>query len=354
MELKPPEAVNHRGETYYRQSMYKVRVYPSKTGRLFIDPVKVKLAVPFQNRNYFGFNPVKTTTVTGDKVPVLVMPLPAEGVPTNFTGLVGEHELNFKLGKRKFIVNEIVEGQLEITGQGLLEDFEPAALYQHAGLENFDTRSETIEIDTNTAKKRFDYTFIPRTNLSLEARTVAFGFFNPDTGQYYERSLELPEISATGDSSQGQLVASSQEPMANETTIINDLSLMGPVDLNETLLTVKNIRYVNLVFSIIIVVILAFSINIRAMGKTRKRMLLGKIKAIKRQGITYSNFYDLLVAYYGKELQAEEMIDKSSLSTEAKKYFKRILDNIGHHEFSGRGGEKGIDIKYKYFKEFLR
>ena len=358
MNLKPPEAVNQGGQTYYRQSIYSVRLYPNKVGRLSIDPVRVKLAVPFQRPSFLGINPLRTVTVTARKVTIMVMPLPAEGVPRNFTGLVGEHDFNFKLNKDKFVVNEVAEGRFEITGEGLLEDFEPPPFYEHQGLENFDTRSDIAEIDNKTARKTFDYTFIPRAGLALEERVLSLGFFNPETGRYYEKDLALPPFLAAGASSPNTAGATptnnpEAEPLPENAPPERGFSIMGPVPLDESFFIFRNMKFVNLALGFVVVIILLSSIDRKAMTRSRKRILLEKIRRIQKKGVTYSNLYDLLATYYGRELSAREMINKSPLSTEAKTYFKKILDGVGH-EFAKEKVQGNIEIKSKYFKELLR
>ena len=158
----PAESVNYRGETYRRNLIYASRLYPEKVGNLTLDSIKLQLRMRSWRRSVWDTSPVRTTTLVSPRVKILVKPLPTEDVPQNFTGLVGDHAIQFSLNKSRFLVNEIMEGKFEITGEGLLEKFPPPVLYSSDALEQFDTRSEIIETQDKTSKKVFDYTFIPR------------------------------------------------------------------------------------------------------------------------------------------------------------------------------------------------
>ena len=355
----PSEKVSYKGEIYDRHLIYAARVYPEKTGRLYLDPVKMKLTGMFGSASIFGMGQARTLSLSSQSIQIQVMPLPADGVPTNFTGLVGDHDMIFKLNKSKFVVNEIIEGNLEVNGEGLLEKFEAPVLYQHNALEKFDTRSEIIKIDKTTVKKVFDYTFIPRSGLLLEGRSFSLSFFDPEEKRYYEKSFDLPEISVSGEASQNKQ-QETQETMENPQEMglnkieFNEISLVGPMDLRESFFVLKNIKTVNIFLSSVIFMVLLFSIKLKRTSVSRKKILLRKINRIRKEGVTYSNLYDLLSTYYGKELSAKEIINVSSLSVEAKRYFQEILEEVGHHEFSKNKGIKNINIKNRYFKEFLK
>ena len=265
--------------------------------------------------------------------------------------------MTFTLNKSKFVVNEIIEGKFEITGSGLLENFESPTLYQHDSLEQFDTRSEIIE--GNPTKKIFDYTLIPRSALSLSERPFTLSFFDPEKEIYYEKSFNLPELLVSGEAQRtnNQETHSDEEILESpQATSIppNELTLLGPMGWDESLLIFKNIKTINIFLSCIIVILLLISIDFKRSTINRKKIIQGKIKKIMREGITYRNLYDLLSTYYRRELSAKEIIRRCDLSNEGKKYFLDVLESIGRHEFAKKKENQVASINYKYFKEFLR
>ena len=352
------ESIEHSGEMYRRQLIYSVTLYPSKIGKFYLDPVKVRLAVPVPGNTFSMLRRNRIAVTTSPRKEIIVRPLPTDEIPKNFTGLVGKHDIAFSLNKTKFVVNEVIEGRFEITGEGLLEDFAPPNLYQYDALENFDVKSDILEIDENNAKKIFDYTFIPRSSFVIKSRPFTLSFFDPDSFRYYERTIELPELSASGNAQQkteagiaNTEAVSPQELSADDTA--NLPAMVGPIGINEALTEFKNIKTLNIILLIIIAIIIFSSLDFTPKALSRKKILLQKVKKIQKEGVSYSNLYDLLSTYYGSELSAKEIIQKSSLSSGAKSYFQKILDMVGHHEFSEKREKQNIKINYKYFKEFL-
>ena len=126
------------------------------------------------------------------------------------------------------------------------------------------------------------------------------------------------------------------------------------MEFNKPFLLLKKIQVINIVLGLLVLIVLFSSINYKSMNPSRKKILFNKIQIIQKEGITYKNLYDLLCTYYGKELSAKEIVTKSSLGPEAKKYFSDILEKVGHHEFSQKKSPEKIDINLKFFKEFLR
>ena len=352
----PAETVNYRGAMYKRNLIYATRLYPEKIGKLYIDPLKLDIKFRSWRSTYF-----RITTLMNPKIELLVRPLPTEDVPKNFTGLVGTHEINFTLNKSKFLVNEIVEGKFEVTGEGLLEKFGPPSLYKHDALEKFDTRSEIIDTKNTSSKKIFDYTFIPRAGLEIEERSFPLSFFDPNEEKYYTKMLILPALSIIGEAVKKQEQEQEANNIVNDTNSIKPLpttkelpSLVGPMNFNEPFLILKRIRNLNIILFLLISLLLISSIKYKSLGKNKKQIILRMIQKIQKNGITYKNLYDLLTTYYGKELSAQEIVMKCRLSSEAKKYFRDILEKVGHHEFSQEKVLKKIDINMKFFKEFLK
>lgn len=358
------ETVDHQGMLYRRSRIYGVRIYPGKAGKIVIDPVRVKLSVPMGGGGPFGFglSATKTVSVSSPRVEVLAMPLPSEGVPANFTGLVGEHGMAFSLNKERYVVGEVVEGRLEVEGEGLLETFEPPPLYEHGSLERFDTKSEVVETGPGRARKVFEHTFIPRAGLEVPARGMALSFFDPVAGRYYEKELELPALAASGEppggGGDGSSAAAASGPGgpggADGAPPAPAPSVVGPMALDGgRLAAFVGVDAANAVLGLLAVAALLSSADLRRRSPGRRALLARKVREIRRRGATYGNLYDLLSTYHGKELPAGEIIERSPLGGEAKAYLRDLLDRVGRREFSGKGGGRPVAVEARHFKEFL-
>ena len=162
------ETVEYQGMVYKRVLLYSYRLYPEKTGTLKIDSFGVEVGY-LHSRNRTGSfwrlgtgTNKRTKKIRSKRVPVEVFPLPAENVPNNFLGLIDDHDFKISVNKEKFLVNEVVEVRLEVTGPGALEQLAAPSIYEHERLEAFEVKSSIVEITREKAKKTFDYTFLTR------------------------------------------------------------------------------------------------------------------------------------------------------------------------------------------------
>tara|TARA_R110002072_G_scaffold288917_1_gene455540 strand:+ start:226376 stop:228043 length:1668 start_codon:yes stop_codon:yes gene_type:complete len=193
------ERVYIEGIEYGKLKVYSARLYPQKTGVLNIDPIDVE--VRFNNRprnnNFgsfsFGFSQVISRDVTSTNMKINVNPLPV-GAPDNFTGLVGIHSVRLKVAKEKFLVNEVMEAAVEIEGPGALESLDEIKLFESSSIEKFDTKSNLLELNNQTAKKTFDYTYLVRNNGKIEATLKRLSFFDPIDKEYKFVDFQIPEI----------------------------------------------------------------------------------------------------------------------------------------------------------------
>ena len=109
---------------------------PNSAGLLTIPPTTLQgaVVVPSQRRQedvdsffeepFFGFNHgmLKPFLVTTESIPVQVQPLPTQGKPTDFTGLVGTFSISSNLSKSSVAVGDSTTLSVEIEGKGNIRD----------------------------------------------------------------------------------------------------------------------------------------------------------------------------------------------------------------------------------------
>jgi len=204
MPNENPMNVEYAGENFYKSAKYSAVIFPEKTGDLFVDPLKLSVELETRNGGIifgpFGFQAagLKNKVLNSEKVAINVKPLPAQNDATTFTGLVGEHEFEFKMEKTKYLVNEPIEFSLTVTGDGALEKMNAPNIYANDAIENFDTKSELVEIKPGLSKKVFQYTLLGRNSLNIPARVLELSFFSPKQGVYQKASISLPELEIVG------------------------------------------------------------------------------------------------------------------------------------------------------------
>ena len=139
----PVEMVQYKGQVLKRILAYSARLYPEKVGPAVLDPMKISIQIIESDYGGFGFGSqrYKNKDLSSPRVEVEVLPLPSEGVPASFTGLVGEHEFNLSVPKSKYLINEPIEIKLEVKGKGAVENYDAPTIFSDNNLEQFDTNT---------------------------------------------------------------------------------------------------------------------------------------------------------------------------------------------------------------------
>ncbi len=125
-ELTPPQdgtrQVLRDGVRYATVLLRRVALFPTSTGAKTIEPLTLEAQVRVQRRSRSFFN----DPFFGSRVPVVVgsesielevLPLPP-GQPPEFTGLVGQLEVNASMDRTEVATNEALTYRVEISGTG--------------------------------------------------------------------------------------------------------------------------------------------------------------------------------------------------------------------------------------------
>ena len=140
----------------------------------------------FQRRGGFGFG--KPRSFYSEEIKIVVLPLPMDKRPPNFTGLVGT-DLNVNLTVDKQVVNagDPVNVWLEIHGQG---NFKTIASPQLPDLPNFKRYESGAKSDLYkndyvvSGRKKTDFVLIPRDAGETVIPAVTVAFFDPVKRRY--------------------------------------------------------------------------------------------------------------------------------------------------------------------------
>jgi hypothetical protein len=168
-------------------------ISPTRTGQVVFGScvVKTQLAVQKQNRsddffdNFLGRTPVREQPVTAAAVPIEVLPLPVEGRPADFTGAVGQWNLEVTAKPTEVTVGDPITLTMKITGNG---NIDTVATPQIKGLDNFKTYDPTSKTTKNelstTGERVFQQVLIPKSTEVKELPEVRLSFFDPAAKAY--------------------------------------------------------------------------------------------------------------------------------------------------------------------------
>lgn len=190
------EVVN--GKQFRVGVLKKVALFPSQTGELSVTPFELDVPVLVQKKkksnNFFDdfFNDPfgRGQTVDYDAksntLKIDVVPLPSEGKPASFDGVVGNFSMNSSLDKNRTKTDEPVSLKIDIKGSGNIKLIDVPEVKLPPGLDKYEPKvSEQIERTGRiSGKKTIEYLIVPRTPGEKEIPPVAFSFFNPDKKSY--------------------------------------------------------------------------------------------------------------------------------------------------------------------------
>ncbi len=355
------ERVNVGGELYYRQLMYKARAYPQKSGEVKIDSLTLEFKYADYNRRsrdifgmsmQFASGRYRDRTLRSPVEKLKVLPLPVEGVPASFTGLVGKHNFNLTIPNTKVIVNDALEARLEVTGEGALEKFDPVRLFDETYFESFDPKTEVAEISALETKKIIDYTFLAQKSGEVQKRVVELSYFDPEKREYVIKELQIPQVNIFGSGSKSETLSSTQEKATKRGAVnvptsqkADGLKLIGPIYDNERsrLFNINTLNY-----------LLGFIILIAILFPGIKEVLFAKRKfsTLSKKNLNYKGIHDYLVAYFPQAPSLRDRIENSALPPATKLYFKDLLAKAERNEFKNE--KNSLKYDKKHIKEAIR
>lgn len=211
---------SYKGRDYYCQTFRKIALFPTQVGKMTVEPLSLKGVILLEEQDpffgVFGVTEPKAVSFSSNAVTIEVMPLPMEGRPQSFSGVVGEYEVGRSLNKR-----EVAEGQglmmdLSISGTGNIRAISPPEIPVPAGVDVFEPEINDSFLKAGPkfgGTRTFQYALVPRRAGELILPSQEFSWFDPAKGSYQQVELEAltlqvaPESGAETDSEDRQITA---------------------------------------------------------------------------------------------------------------------------------------------------
>jgi len=193
---------NINGKTYRVGTYNQKIIYPQTSGQLKIEPISIEFLVRIRQTrqsnnifdNFFDTHRTVRRTVTSDGVTINVKALPTPQ-PTNFSGVVGQLDMDVSLSKNQAKVNDGITLKTVISGTGNLKI---AAAPNIAFPPDFDvfapntTSNLNLTVNGNKGSKTYEQLIIPRHSGAFEIPPVEYVYFDPSIGQY--RTLKSQKL----------------------------------------------------------------------------------------------------------------------------------------------------------------
>lgn len=195
------------GLRYYVITLKRVALFPTRAGRLRVDPLQIESEAfvparggdPFARFFSFG-NRFATVELSSPVVEVTVRPLPAPS-PDGLDGVVGQYDVDLRVDRSDIEVGEAVEVTVEVRGSGNLATLPAPSLSIPGVFEQYDPQvSTTIERAGSTVRgrKSFTYLLVPRSNGTFEIGPPRLTYFDPARGSYRTAEAAAAKIIVTG------------------------------------------------------------------------------------------------------------------------------------------------------------
>ncbi|MDP8239734.1 MAG: BatD family protein [Candidatus Hatepunaea meridiana] len=189
--------VTVRGQPYKVAVMRKIGLFPTRTGKLTLEPLILDCTVELpssrrrQSRDifdsFFSRTQRENRSVSCDPLTLTVLDLPKRKRPVNFKGDVGKFRLKVDYDKRQLAQHDALTVKVTIRGNGYLKSIDAPKLKLPSGFEQFDpTVDEKITLSGNEmkGKKSFTYLVIPRRSGAFDMEPVKFSYFDPTLKKY--------------------------------------------------------------------------------------------------------------------------------------------------------------------------
>jgi len=194
----------YKGKKYIVAEIRRVAMFPTDAGKKSVSPMEIECSVRVQNRrrsifdSFFDdpfFGRSVREVVSSRPLTIDVLPLPVEGKPSNFSGLVGDFNIAARVDKQAVKTNEAISLKVTISGSGNVKMIPTPIVDVPPDFEKYPPKeSESINRTENgvNGSKTFEYVLIPRFAGKQTIKPISFAYF--DVGKKAYQYIRTPEL----------------------------------------------------------------------------------------------------------------------------------------------------------------
>ena len=191
-----PEYRKIDGKNYRTFTIQQLQLISVKEGEAMIDPIVVDNSIRYKKDN--GQTDKYSGLVSGEKLSLMVAPLPSKGRPSGFSGAVGDFTISSAVKSFSFASNENNVLEIAIHGTGNFSNFSIPEIDWPAGVEPYPA-SERSDIRQNIFPPKGSKFFLIPFTAKVGTYTippVAISFFDPAKKSYTTVQSNAIEIKA--------------------------------------------------------------------------------------------------------------------------------------------------------------
>ena len=182
--------------TRYHIVEFNTDIYSTRTGDITIGPVTLDCNIVARSaggraplggtifdddffNTFFDRYDKRPMTLRSKTSALKVLPLPEENKPADFSGAVGQFDLDVSLGPAQVNVGDPVTVKMDLGGQGNIKAVQPPAFTK---VENFKVYDPQIKEENGS--KKLEQVLIPESEQVTEVPAVRFSYFDPTLQKY--------------------------------------------------------------------------------------------------------------------------------------------------------------------------
>src|SRR5690606_22794522 len=252
------------------------------------------------------------------------------------------------------------ELKLEVVGPGLLEKMDDPVFYTHPDLESFDTRSEIQEVAANRSRKVIEYTYLPRGQMKIAARTLKLSVFLPDQKSYKTYDIQIPELVVVGGVAAPSQPSSPSEETTTTNVVAPKITVTVPITpvspfgiLNSRVL---QFSYMQIALAISAIILLLSVFTNLSIARDSNRMAVWHIyKKHVAKGVDYKGLLHFLMAIYpNTKSDLEQTLQESDLPNDVKNYFVQLIQELRRSTYAAGGSSRKIKPQSRMFKKLVK
>lgn len=175
-------------------------IYPTQSGEFSIGRGLLKCSIrsskqsrsrdPFDmffNDDPFGSFRGKEIILKTDPIQLTVKPIPQEGQPVNFSGVVGQYSIDSRLSQLKVKQGDPFTFKIILTGKGNLSSIPDIEIPSIDGVRVIDSSSQSDSSNQNNSiqgEKIWEKILIPSNVGELKIPEIKFSYFDPWLGEF--------------------------------------------------------------------------------------------------------------------------------------------------------------------------
>lgn len=345
------------GEKYIKYEVKKTILSPTTTGVMKIPSYKFQVLLSTGD----FFSQGKSMYLSTEEQEINVSPLPTVQQPNNFTGLVGQLDVQATYSQDEVEFGQSLSLHVTLSGNSNLELVDALCPKDMENFTVYETEKdikEDIIGNTYEAEKEFQVILVPKTTGELTIDPIHINYFDVSTGTYQDAEIPGKTITVRGNmpTESSQTGNSSNTGTIERNQIV--INQINPVQQNDVYFILKKSHvYIALLIILLLIIILAIIFYIRLRQRKQDKPLkdiYSRMKKAKDNKDYYDILNEMIKYRYHVSIKAssQDEIRKQILNHTVVEHTLNIMNTIENsYKQEGKSGIQMKEMIKKIYKE---